>query len=70
MLVVTGRSSASQEQNREDAYRRLVAIVLQATNPVGPRRPTRPRRAVRARRLADKRRHTAVKRMRRQLDER
>jgi ribosome-associated protein len=70
MLVVTGRSSSSQEQNRDDAYRRLVAIVLQATGPIKPRRPTRPRRAVRTRRLADKCRHTAVKRMRRPLDER
>jgi ribosome-associated protein len=63
-LVITSRASVSQQDNRETARQRLVALVMRAARPVAPRKRTRPRRAVRARRLAGKRTHGDVKRRR------
>ena len=60
----------SQLRNREAARSRLAAILRQAATPDPPtRRPTRPSRAARERRLADKRRRTLTKRLRRSAEE-
>ncbi|MEA2039495.1 MAG: alternative ribosome rescue aminoacyl-tRNA hydrolase ArfB [Thermodesulfobacteriota bacterium] len=64
VLVIDARRFRSQERNRQDAIDRLVQLVRRAVEPPVPRRKTRPTAASRQRRLDDKRRHSAIKRMR------
>ncbi len=64
VLVIDARRFRSQERNRQDAMDRLAQLVRRAVEPPVPRRKTRPTRASRRRRLEDKRRHSAIKRMR------
>jgi ribosome-associated protein len=66
--VLTVRASAqrAQLQNREAARERLAAVLAKAIAPPPPkRRPTKPTKAAAERRLADKRRRSQVKRLRR-----
>jgi len=66
VLTVTASESRSQLRNREAAAERMAALLTEATGPPPrPRRPTKPSRAARERRLADKRRTSEIKRMRR-----
>jgi ribosome-associated protein len=66
VLTVTAAESRSQLRNREAAADRMSALLTGATGPPPrPRRPTRPSRAARERRLADKRRTSQIKRLRR-----
>jgi len=66
VLTVTASESRSQLRNREAAAERMAALLTDATAPPPrPRRPTRPSRAARERRLADKRRTSEIKRLRR-----
>ncbi len=70
VLTVVAAEHRSQLRNREAARSRLTAILRQAVTPDPPtRRPTRPSRAARERRLADKRRRTLTKRLRRSAEE-
>jgi ribosome-associated protein len=70
VLTVVAAEHRSQLRNREAARSRLAAILRQAVVPDPPaRRQTRPSRAARERRLADKRRRTLTKRLRRPADE-
>jgi ribosome-associated protein len=70
VLTVVAAEHRSQLRNREAARSRLAAILRQAATPDPPtRRPTRPSRAARERRLADKRRRTLTKRLRRSAEE-
>ena len=70
VLTVVAAEHRSQLRNREAARNRLAAILRQAVTPDPPtRRPTRPSRAARERRLADKRRRTLTKRLRRPAEE-
>ncbi|HEX2289076.1 MAG TPA: alternative ribosome rescue aminoacyl-tRNA hydrolase ArfB, partial [Pseudonocardiaceae bacterium] len=70
VLTVVAAEHRSQLRNREAARSRLAAILRQAVVPDPPtRRPTRPSRAARERRLADKRRRTLTKRLRRPAEE-
>ncbi len=55
----------TQEQNRQDARRRLAALLHKATEVPKPRRPTRPTRVAQVRRLEGKRRRGQLKRLRR-----
>ena len=64
VLVIDARRFRSQERNRQDAMDRLAQLVRRAVEPPVPRRKTRPTGASRQRRLDDKRRHSAIKRMR------
>jgi ribosome-associated protein len=64
VLVITAHRFRSQEQNRNDAVERLVALIRDAARPRKMRRPTAPTRASRARRLEAKRRRGEVKRAR------
>lgn len=64
VLTITAHRFRSQEQNRRDAWGRLITLVREAAHPPKARRPTRPPRASRARRLADKRRRGEIKRSR------
>jgi ribosome-associated protein len=66
VLTVTASESRSQLRNREAAAERMSALLTGAAGPPPrPRRPTKPSRAARERRLADKRRNSEIKRMRR-----
>jgi len=66
VLTVTASETRSQLRNREAAAERMAALLTEATGPPPrPRRPTKPSRAARERRLADKRRTSETKRLRR-----
>jgi ribosome-associated protein len=66
VLTVTASEFKSQLRNREAAAGRMSALLTGATGPPPrPRHPTRPSRAARERRLADKRRTSQIKRLRR-----
>jgi ribosome-associated protein len=65
MLTIQARRFRTQEQNREDARGRLVALVQKALEPPKPRRATKPTRAARERRLEGKRHTGQVKKLRR-----
>src|SRR6476620_2236711 len=70
--VLTVRASAqrAQLQNREAARERLAAVLAKAIAPPPPkRRPTKPTKAAAERRLADKRRRSQTKRLRRPDEE-
>jgi ribosome-associated protein len=70
VLTVVAAEYRSQLRNREAARIRLAAMLRDALEPDPPtRRPTRPSRAARARRLADKRRQTLTKRLRKPTEE-
>jgi ribosome-associated protein len=70
VLTIVAAEHRSQLRNRQAARVRLVAMLREALAPdPPPRRPTRPSRAARERRLADKRRRTLTKRLRRPAEE-
>ena len=70
VLSVTASEHRSQLRNREAALGRMCALLREAVAPPArPRRPTKPTRAAQERRLADKRRHSQVKRQRRSYDD-
>ncbi|WUR11350.1 alternative ribosome rescue aminoacyl-tRNA hydrolase ArfB [[Empedobacter] haloabium] len=64
VLVIKAQASRSLEQNKEDALRRLQALVDAAADVPPPRRPTRPTRASQRRRLDAKARSGQVKALR------
>ena len=65
VLVLQSQSQRSQKRNREDALERLVALVRAAARPPVKRKPTKPTRASKQRRLDSKKRHGALKSLRR-----
>ena len=65
VLVIDARRYRSQEQNRLDAIRRLVALIQKALEVPKPRKKTRPSVTARATRLAEKKRRGLTKRLRR-----
>ncbi len=66
VITVTASETRSQLRNREAAAERLTALLTEATAPPPkPRRPTKPSHAARERRLAEKRRDSEIKRLRR-----
>jgi ribosome-associated protein len=70
VLTVTASEHRSQLQNREAALERMAALLAAAiAPPPARRRPTRPSRRSVERRLADKRRRSQTKRLRRADDE-
>jgi ribosome-associated protein len=69
ILLIHARRYRTQEQNRQDALIRLVALLRKAAEPPAPRKRTRPTAASRQRRLESKRRVGEVKRLRRRVDE-
>lgn len=70
VLTVVAAEYRSQLRNREVARIRLAAMLRAALAPDPPvRRPTRPSKAARERRLADKRRRTLTKRLRKSTEE-
>lgn len=67
VLIILARRFRSQKANRDDAYRRLIALLQEAARPPQVRRRTKPSPAVKKRRLEDKRRQSVLKRRRRPL---
>lgn len=67
VLVIQAQRFRTQEQNRADARARLIALIRQAAVKPKPRRQTNPTRAAKERRLESKKRKSAVKSMRRQV---
>ncbi len=65
VLVIEARRFRTQEENRQDARQRLVALLQKAAVAPKPRRPTKPTAASQARRLDSKRRQSQRKRLRR-----
>ena len=65
VLVLVAQGERSQKRNREEALARLVALVRTAARPPTPRKKTRPTKASKQRRLDSKKRHGALKSLRR-----
>lgn len=63
-IVIKAERYRSQERNREDARRRLIALIAEAAVPPRPRIKTRPTLASKKRRLDAKSRRGNVKRLR------
>jgi ribosome-associated protein len=64
VVVLKAQQSRSLEQNKEDALRRLQALVEKAAEVQPIRRPTRPTRSSQRRRLDEKTRSGQVKALR------
>ena len=70
VLTVTASAQRYQLQNRQAALKRLAAILAKALAAPPPRRrPTRATRGAVERRLAEKKRRSQTKRLRRDLDD-
>jgi ribosome-associated protein len=61
VLVIAAQRFRTQEQNRQDAVRRLASILEQALREPKKRRPTKPTAGAADRRLESKRRRSAIK---------
>jgi ribosome-associated protein len=61
VLVITAQRFRTQEQNRQDARERLLALIAEASIPEKPRRATKPTYASRLRRVDTKRRRSGIK---------
>ncbi len=65
VLVLHAQGQRSQKRNREEALARLVALVREAARPPVPRKKTRPTKGSKQRRLERKKKHGALKALRR-----
>jgi ribosome-associated protein len=65
VLVLQAQGQRSQLRNREEALARLVELVRAAARPPTPRKATKPTKASKRRRLDSKKKHGAMKAMRR-----
>ena len=65
VLVIVARQYRTQEQNKQEALRRLENMLQKASRPPKPRYKTKPTLASKQRRLETKRRHSQTKLMRR-----
>jgi ribosome-associated protein len=65
VLVLVAQGERSQKRNREEAQERLVELIRQAAHRPAPRRPTKPTRSSKRRRLDEKKKHGALKDLRR-----
>ena len=61
ILVIEAKRTRSQERNRADAFKRLVALLRRAAERPKPRRPTAPSRSARAKRVNAKKRRSVLK---------
>ncbi|MFC3024509.1 alternative ribosome rescue aminoacyl-tRNA hydrolase ArfB [Vibrio zhugei] len=68
VLVIKAQSFRTQEQNREDAQKRLVEFIQAAMVVQKTRRPTRPTRASKIRRVDNKKKRSEKKSLRGKLN--
>jgi len=64
LIVIDAQRFRSLEQNRADAFERLVTMIRESLIEPKPRRPTKPTRASKERRLAGKSRDARTKKLR------
>ncbi len=64
VLIIDARRFRTQEQNREDAVKRLVEMVRNAAEKPKPRKRTRPSKAAKEKRIESKKKRGRLKRMR------
>jgi ribosome-associated protein len=64
VIIIKAQNFRSQEQNREDALRRLHEIVAQAAATRKPRKATRPSKTARRKRMDSKTRRGTTKKLR------
>ena len=64
VLVIDARRFRTQERNRQDALKRLVALIERASRRPKSRKKTRPTAASKRRRLVEKHQRSVIKRMR------
>lgn len=69
VLLIEAKRFRTQEQNRQDARDKLIALLRQAARPPKPRRATQPTRAARQKRLDQKRQRAQTKRLRQRLND-
>ncbi len=69
VLHLTSQATRSQAQNRQDVTERFRRLLAEALRRPRKRKPSRPSRTARERRLAEKKRRSEVKRLRRPPDE-
>ncbi len=69
VIVIEARTFRTQEQNRQDALRRLGALIEKARNIPKARQPTRPSSTAKAARVGAKKRRGIIKRTRRYIPE-
>jgi ribosome-associated protein len=65
ILIIDARQYRTQDQNRQDALRRLVELIRQATHQPKVRKKTQPTLASKQRRVQQKRQRSEIKRLRR-----
>lgn len=61
VLLITAQRYRTQDQNRQDARRRLIELILRATIPPKKRVPTKPTNASKKKRLAAKTHRSRLK---------
>ena len=64
VIVITANAYRTQEQNRDDALKRLVELLQEAAYRPAKRRATRPSRKAREKRLQEKGQRSVVKKLR------
>ncbi len=64
VLIIEAKRYRTQEQNREDALKRLSDLIRQAAHPPKSRHKTRPSASAKARRLDEKKKHAEKKSLR------
>ncbi len=64
VIVLKAQQYRTQEQNREDALNRLVALIREAVKVEKKRRPTKPTRSSQRKRIEQKKQRGSIKSMR------
>ena len=67
VLVIDARRFRTQDRNRQDALKRLVALIERASRKPKPRKKTRPTAASKRRRLEGKHQRSEIKLMRKNV---
>jgi ribosome-associated protein len=69
IVIIKAQSHRTQDQNREEALQRLQQLIHSITTLPKPRRPTKPTRSSQRKRLDSKTKRSAVKALRKPIDE-
>jgi len=68
IIIIKAQQYRTQEQNRDDALKRLADMIRGVSRTAKPRRPTKPTRQSQQRRLNSKTKHGQLKITRRKVD--